>query len=152
MTERTVVIGVGNPFRRDDGVGPAVVDLLRDRLPGTRFVTCDGESTTLIEAWTGADRAVVVDAVRAADGAVGRIHRFSLDHPAATRTGATTPHAVDLGDAVALARALDRLPGSLQIFCIQVEDVHFGLGLSPAVAAAARGLADDIAMLLAEGT
>jgi hydrogenase maturation protease len=146
----TVVIGVGNPFRRDDGVGPAVVDLLRDRLTGPRFVTCDGEPTTLIEAWTGVHRAVVVDAVRAAGGAVGRVHRFSLDHPAATRTGTTAPHAADLGDAVALARALDRLPGSLLIFGVQVEDVHFGLGLSPAVAAAAQGLADEIVTLLAD--
>jgi hydrogenase maturation protease len=151
VIEGTVVIGVGNPFRRDDGVGPAVVDLLRDRLTGTRFVTCDGEPTTLIEAWTGADRAVVVDAVRAAHGTVGSVHRFSVHHPAATRTGTTAPHAADLGDAVALARALDRLPRSLLIFGVQVEDVHFGLGLSPAVAAAARGLADDIATLLAEG-
>jgi hydrogenase maturation protease len=144
----SVVIGVGNPFRRDDGVGPAVVDLLRDRLAGVRFVTCDGEPTTLIDAWTGADRAVIVDAVRVAGGTPGRIHRLGLGHPAGTRTGTTVPHAADLGDAVALARLLDRLPGSLLIFGVEVMDVHFGLGLSPAIAAAARDVADDIVTLL----
>lgn len=146
----TVVIGVGNPFRSDDGVGPAVVDLLRERLTGARFVTCDGESTTLIDAWTDAERAIVVDAVRAGGGEVGRIHRFSAEHPAATRTGVTTPHAADLGDAVALARALDRMPGSLLIFGVQVANVHFGLGLSPAVTDAARRVADEIVTLLAD--
>jgi hydrogenase maturation protease len=145
----TVVIGVGNPFRRDDGVGPAVVDLLRDRLPRIRFLTCDGEPTTLIEAWTGSDRAIVVDAVRAHGGELGRVHRFSAEHPTATRTGVTTPHAADLGDAVALARALDRMPRNLLIFGVQVENVGFGLGLSPAVTAAALELADEIAELLA---
>jgi hypothetical protein len=32
---RVVVIGVGNEFRRDDGIGPAVVARLRDRAPAT---------------------------------------------------------------------------------------------------------------------
>jgi hydrogenase maturation protease len=144
-----VVIGVGNAFRSDDGVGPAVVDLLRDRLTGPRFVTCDGEPTTLLDAWTGADRAIVIDAVRARGGAVGRVHRFSAEYPAATRAGVTAPHAADLGDAVALARVLDRMPRTLLVFGVQVENVHFGLGLSPAVTSAARGLADEIAALLA---
>ena len=153
----TVVIGVGNPFRRDDGVGPAVIELLRERLTGlrsaggltgVRFVTSDGETTALIDAWTGADRAVVVDAVRVAAGDPGRIHRFSAEHPAATRAGVGTPHAADLGDAVALARALDRMPRSLLIFGVQVDDIGFGPGLSAAVAAAARHLADEIATLL----
>jgi hydrogenase maturation protease len=150
VTGHTVLIGVGHPFRRDDGVGPAVVDLLRDRLTGVRFVTCDGEPTTLIDAWTGADRAVVIDAVRAAGGAAGRIHRFDAEPPAATRAGVTAPHATDIGDAIALARALERMPRSLLIFGVQVEDVQFGLGLSPAVDAAARHLADEIATLLDE--
>jgi hydrogenase maturation protease len=145
-----VVIGIGHPFRRDDGVGPAVVDLLRDRLPGTRLVTSHGEPTTLIDAWTGAERAVVVDAVRAAGGTAGRIHRIEAGHPAATRAGVVTPHASDLGDAIALARALDQMPRSLLIFGVQVDDVEFGVGLSPAVDAAARLLAAEIATLLGD--
>jgi hydrogenase maturation protease len=63
---QVVVIGVGNEFRRDDGVGPAVVASLRDRVPpGVDLVLTDGEPTRLIEAWTGAVLAVVIDAVRA---------------------------------------------------------------------------------------
>jgi hydrogenase maturation protease len=61
-----VVIGVGNEFRRDGGAGHAVVAKLRDLgPPGVELVTMDGEPTRLIEAWTGAALAVVVDAVRA---------------------------------------------------------------------------------------
>jgi hydrogenase maturation protease len=150
VTGHTVLIGIGHPFRRDDGVGPAVVDLLRHRLTSIRLVTCDGEPTTLIDAWTGADRAIVIDAVRAAGGPAGQIHRFDTQHPTATRTGITMPHATDLGDAIALARVLDRMPQSLLIYGVQVEDVHFGPGLSPAVHAAARHLADEIATLLAD--
>jgi hydrogenase maturation protease len=134
----TVVIGAGNPFRRDDGVGPAVVDLLRDRLAGIRFVVCDAAPTAIVDAWTGAGRAVVVTAIRATGGAAGLVHRLDADDPA------------DLGDAVALARVLDRLPGALLIFGVRVLDVGFGHGLSPAVATAARDVADEIAALLAD--
>jgi len=83
-----VVIGVGNEFRRDDGAGPAVIGQLRDLVPsGVRLVITDGEPTRLIEAWTGAVLAVVVDAVRAEPSHPGRVHRFVVDRPrAAART------------------------------------------------------------------
>ena len=72
-----VVIGVGNEFRRDDGAGPAVIGQLRDLVPsGVGLVITDGEPTRLIEAWTGAALAVVVDAVRAQPPHPGRVHRF----------------------------------------------------------------------------
>ncbi|GAA1031805.1 hydrogenase maturation protease [Virgisporangium ochraceum] len=148
MNTRTVVIGIGNPFRRDDGAGPAVVDLLRGRLTGVEFVVCDGEPTTVIDAWTGAGRAVVVDATRTADGEAGRIHRFATGHPSATRAGITASHAADLGDTVALARALDRMPDTLLVYTVEVADVCYGTGMSPAVVAATGRLADDIAAVL----
>jgi hydrogenase maturation protease len=69
-----VVIGVGNEFRRDDAAGPAVVTSLRGRVPpGVELVLTDGEPTRLIEAWTGAALAVVVDAVRADPPRPGRV-------------------------------------------------------------------------------
>lgn len=145
MSERTVVIGVGNPFRHDDGVGPAVVDRLRQRLTDVEFLTSDGEPTALIDAWAGARRVVVVDAARCRDGDVGRVFRFAAEHPAATRAGVAASHAADLGDTVALARQLDLMPTTLLVYTVQVDDVSFGTGLSPAVAAAADRLADEIA-------
>ena len=61
-----VIIGVGNEFRRDDGIGPEVVARLRDQVPATvELLVSDGEPARLIEAWSGAKLAVVVDAVRA---------------------------------------------------------------------------------------
>ena len=62
-----VVIGVGNRYRRDDGAGPAVLDALAvqtRRLQRARLVELDGEPARIVDAWTGADLAVVVDAVR----------------------------------------------------------------------------------------
>jgi hydrogenase maturation protease len=149
---RTVVIGVGNPYRRDDGVGPAVVALLRGRLTGVEFVTCDGDPATMIEALSYAGRAVVVDAVRSADSAAGHIHRFDTGHPSATRAGIAASHAADLGDTLALARELGRIPDSLAVYTVEVDDVSFGVGLSPTVLAAAGRLVDEIVTRLAGAT
>jgi hydrogenase maturation protease len=163
-TGRVVVIGVGNPYRRDDGVGPVVVSLLRDRgLPGVELAESDGEPTRLIELWTGASLAVVVDAVLTRPAHPGRVHRLSAYHPAfAARSreagaaagipGAGIPaassHGVSLGEAVDLARALDRMPDRLLLLAVEAGDVGFGLGLTPPVAGAALAVADEVCELV----
>jgi hydrogenase maturation protease len=147
---RVVVIGVGNPYRRDDGLGPAVVSLLRDRgLPGIEVAESDGEPSRLIELWTGASLAVVVDAILTRPAHPGRVHRLSAYHPVVS-AGATaaSSHGVSLGEAVDLARALDRMPERLLLLAVEAEDVGFGLGLSQPVADAVVSVADEIADLV----
>lgn len=145
------MIGVGNEFRRDDGAGPAVVAALGDLAPdGVRLVVTDGEPTRLIEAWAGAALAVVVDAVRADPPRPGRVHRFVLDRPRAMGRPASS-HGLGLGDAVALAVALDRMPGRLIVHAIEAADLTQGPGLTPPVAAAVgtviRAILADLAQL-----
>ena len=108
-----VVIGVGNEFRRDDGAGPAVVERLRDLVPsGVGLVITDGKPTRLIEAWTGAALAVVVDAVRAQPPHPGRVHRFVVDRPGTDAGRTASSHGFGLDEAIALALALDRMPAA----------------------------------------
>ncbi|MGZ4506242.1 MAG: hydrogenase maturation protease [Blastococcus sp.] len=131
------VIGVGNEFRRDDGVGPAVVALLDScRLPGVRVVATDGEPTALLEAWSGVDLAVVVDAVRCDPSLPGRLHRTDLRSPPTAPAGRASSHGLGLHEALRLARALDRTPPRIVAYLVEVDDVGFGRQLSPAVSAA----------------
>jgi hydrogenase maturation protease len=139
-----VVIGVGNPYRRDDGVGPAVIEhLRRAALPDVRLEESDGEPSQLLELWAGADLAIVVDAVHTADGRPGGIHRRLIDR--ATPAGSpASSHRVYFGDAVALAAAVDRMPGTLLLYGIEVVDTSFGAGLTPPVETAAAEVADAV--------
>jgi hydrogenase maturation protease len=152
---RVVVIGVGNEFRRDDGAGPQVLALLRDQVADcVQLVLCDGEPARLIEAWAGASLAVVVDAVRADPVTPGRIHRLVLDEADADEADAdqadaeelrpVSSHGLGLGAAVGLARALDLMPGRLVVHAVEAEEFGFGVGLTPAVEAAADALAAAI--------
>lgn len=144
---RIVIIGIGNEYRHDDAAGIAAVQRLRDLdLPGVEFAVSDGEPTSLMELWTDADLAVIVDGVAAHDEP-GRVYRIGLHHPVAERRGTPSSHRVSLGDAVALARALGRMPRRLLLYGIQVAHVSPGLGLTAAVDQAIGTVVAEIAGL-----
>lgn len=150
-TGTTVVIGVGNPYRGDDGVGPAVIGLLEaHRVAGAVLTRSHGEAADLIEAWSGADLAILVDAVVAEPGHPGRVHRLVVHQCPTERTRAASSHGVDLGEAVELARVLGRLPDELVLYAVEVERADHGVGLSAPVAAAAARIAAQIGAELAE--
>ncbi len=144
---RVVVIGVGNEFRRDDGIGPEVLSRLREQAaaagPGgvtVQFVSCDGEPTRMIEAWDGASLALVVDAVLADPPVPGRRHRMVVDRADDGPARAVSSHGLGLGEAIGLGRALDRMPDRLIVHAVEAADVSLGVGLTPDVAAAAGAL------------
>ena len=149
-----VVIGVGNEFRRDDGIGLAVLELLRSEVPASvRLVASDGEPARLMEEWAGADLAVVVDAMPpepgpgADAGVAGQVRSVVVDEVAAAPPARASSHGLGLGEAIGLGRALDRMPRRLVIHAVRVADCGYGTGLTPPVAAAAGEVA---ALVLAD--
>ena len=149
MTGR-VVIGIGNEFRHDDGIGPAVLELLRTRVPGSvRLVASDGEPARLLEEWAGAELAIVVDALPpfAGDGtdpvppAAGQVRRVVVDEVAAASSATASSHGLGLPEAVGLGLVLGRMPGRLIIHAVRAADCGYGVGLSAQVAAAATAVA-----------
>lgn len=133
---RAVVIGVGNPFRRDDGAGPEVASRVRAILPGVEVVELDGDPAGLMDTWEGADIAVVVDAVRSPGCTPGDIHRVAVgESDRLAGPERVSSHRLGPGDAVDLARALDRLPGRLVLYGVEAASFDFGQGLTPAVEA-----------------
>jgi hydrogenase maturation protease len=119
---------VGNRLRGDDGAGPAVASAL-----GARTVA--GEPLALLHAWDGADAVVLVDAVRTG-APPGTIHRFDASEAPlpAELGGAASTHALGIGEAIELARALGRLPARVIVVGIEGERFELGDELSAAVA------------------
>lgn len=144
MTDSAVVIGIGNSFRRDDGVGVAVSDRIAERRPpGVRVLSATGEPAALLEAWAGAARAVVVDAAAGEGCQPGRVRRWSADDLDAATT-VLSSHALGLAQTTALGRALGRMPAELVVFTVEVADTGHGVGLTPAVAAAIPEVVDAV--------
>jgi hydrogenase maturation protease len=147
MTTGAVVIGIGNPFRNDDGIGRAVAAQIEEqRLPGVRVIISDGEPAGLLEAWSGADLAVVVDAIHRVPASPGSIHRLNAGQ---LENGGTTAssHGLGVPDALRLGRVLEQLPRRLVIFAIEAADTGTGTELSQPVAAA---LPEVVAAVIAE--
>ena len=136
MTAAAVVIGIGNPFRSDDGIGPAVAAQIEEqRLPGVRVVISDGEPAGLLEAWAGADLAVVVDAIHRVPASPGHIHRLTAGQLESGGTAASS-HGFGVPDALRLGRAMEQLPRRVVIFAVEAADTGAGTELSEAVSAA----------------
>lgn len=138
-----VVIGIGNPYRRDDGVGPALAERLTTLVASDVDVrVLDGEPTALLEAWTGARLAIVVDAVLGSPPRPGQIHRTNV--AALARSSGTSSHGLGVPEAIELGQALDRLPEHLIVYAVEAADVGYGTELSPAVEAALPELLDAV--------
>jgi len=99
----------------------------------------------LLDAWSGAARVVVVDAVAGGDAAPGRIRRWTAADLQATKV--VSSHTLGLTQMCALGQALSQMPDELVLFTVDVVDTNHGLGLTRAVAAALPGLVE---LILAE--
>jgi hydrogenase maturation protease len=142
-----LVLGVGNPLRGDDGVGPRVIQELEDRRLPEEVETLDAGTggLDLLHLIEGRSRVIIVDAadVDRVTGptareqiAPGEFIRFTPDQvhlvDAADRLSF---HHAGLAEVLALARALDRPLPPIVVFGVQPGDVGWGQGLSPAVEA-----------------
>lgn len=146
MSARVVVIGVGNPLRGDDGAGPAAVEALQGRVPAdTVLAVSDGEPARLLDLWRGADTVVVVEALRTRPARPGRLHTLTPAEAAGHAPGTASTHAIGLGECIALAEALDRLPPRLVVHAVEAADVGLGARLSEAVRSALPELTERAA-------
>lgn len=135
-----VVVGVGNNFRGDDGVGLVVAERLRSRVgDDIAIVECEREPTRLLDTWSGATAIVVVDAVDSGE-APGTLHRFDATHsPLPVRVLRSSTHAFGVGETIELARALGDLPDTVIVHGVEGRQFAAGDGLTPEVEAAVEG-------------
>lgn len=142
-----LVCGVGRRERGDDAAGPTVADRLALRAPsGVEVRVVEDDVLGLVDAWSGRERVVLVDAMvsGAPPGTVSRFDARAGALPTVLR--AVSSHAFDVGAAVELARALDRLPDALVVYGIEGKTFE-GDGLSANVE---RALDDVVERVLAE--
>lgn len=142
-----LVIAVGNVFCGDDGVGPELAARVRTLdLPRVSVVEALGD-VGLIDAWTGHDSVILLDAVRsgAAPGTV--IRRDVVAAPLPRDWFRLSSHQLGVADAVELARTMGTLPPKVIFIGIEGERFESGVGLSRPVAAA---LEEAAAMVLRE--
>jgi hydrogenase maturation protease len=136
VTNVTLLIGVGNEYRSDDAAGLLVARAVRAARSDYAVREESGEGAALMEAWQGADRVILCDAV-SSGAAPGTIHQLEAHAaPIPSDFFHYSTHAFSVAEAVELARVLGRLPRRLRIYGIEGVDWAAGQDLSPAVEAA----------------
>lgn len=145
-TIRKLIIGAGNEFRGDDGVGLFVVRKLKDTgLRGVEIMETGGEAATLMAAWAGANRVVVVDAIFS-DSPPGTVFRFDIGQGGIPRAifSKESTHSFGVVQAIELARVLGKLPARLIVYGIAGQNFEPGEGLSVDVRQAAESIISRI--------
>ncbi len=145
---RTIVIGVGNPILSDDSVGIRIArDVQAQMAPDERVDVTEmyAGGLRLMEAMSGYDRALIVDAVETGDGPPGTIHTFSRQDLRVMRNvsgvhDTSLAMALQVGDRLAVP-----LPAEIRIWGVEIGDgASFGEELTPEVAAAVPRVVRDV--------
>ena len=137
----TLVLGLGNPLRGDDGIGPAVIKWLQARDLPSGVVAIDGGMRGLELVLTLADyrRVLIVDAAEIGR-APGEWERFTPDLLRLKDGPLTSLHAAGLAEVLALSETLGVLPEEVVIFGVQPARLDWSPGLS----AEAQGAVSEV--------
>ena len=136
-SQSTLVLGVGNLLRGDDGLGPRVIDWLSEQdLPaGVTLVDGGTSGLAIVSQLMGQQRAIIVDAADVA-GMPGEWRRFTPDTAQLKGNDASLSlHFAGLTEALTLAAALKVLPEEVIIYGVQPACVDWVPELSAEVRA-----------------
>jgi hydrogenase maturation protease len=150
----TLVIGLGNPLRGDDGVGVRVAQVLATQpLPrGVEVVDGGTQGLGIVTLMEGRQRVILVDAADLGQ-VPGRFVRFTPDQVRLLGDDEhISIHGAGLRDALSLAQVLGVLPEEVILFGVQPAQVDWQNALSPEVEAAVPGLVEAILAETAVGS
>jgi len=132
---RTVVIGLGNPFMSDEGIGVRVLQALQSEpLPGVEFLELGTGGLSVMHALDGRAKAVIVDCAFM-EMAPGALRRFGPEEVRSKKAAdGLSLHESDLLAVLEVARRYGEAPKAIVLFGIQPERVAPGEALSPTLA------------------
>lgn len=151
-TPQILVAGIGNTWLHDDGFGPEVVRVLRERgsAPGGLHLADFGTSglDLAYEVMRGYDALILVDASRQghAPGTLFVMEPTAEDVDGSIEDGQVLdPHGMDPLNVLRFVKYVGGWPGRVMVIACEPQDVtEVGLGLSEPVAAALERAADVV--------
>ena len=133
--KRVLILGLGNPLLGDEGIGLRAVEELKGLELPDGVTVAEGGTTGLglVSLMEGYQRVIVVDAADMGHPP-GRVVRFTpSEAQLKTAEAPLSLHQIGLGEALALADALEVAPAELVIIGVQPHRVEMGAGLSSEV-------------------
>lgn len=135
FNSKIAVIGIGNVLRCDDGIGPAIIKILRAE-KNLEFILIDGgtDGLALFDQLAAYEKAIIIDAVQMMK-APGTVKLFTpKEAKIQIKEDVLSTHGFGLAEVLMLMEKLN-IKTKLEIIGIQPKDISFGEGLSSEVAA-----------------
>ena len=143
--QEVLVIGIGNEYRSDDGIGLVVARKIRERSIASVVVKEEsGEGASLMEAWQGYESIILIDAVSSGKtpGTIVKIDAREKKVPANFFFHST--HAFSIAEAIELARAMKTLPPRLFVYGIEGKNFSSGIQVSRPVQKSVEQVVEQI--------
>ena len=145
----TIVLGIGNEWASDDGVGPEVVRRLQDRWQEqdrdskqtVEFSVIARPDLSLLDRIVGYTNLIIVDAV-VSDQPPGIVHHEMWEPGVLEARGVqrASSHGFGVRELLEMAEVMGKLPERVELWGIEIASTEPGQGLSPAVAGAVEGV------------
>lgn len=156
---KTLIIGLGNPYLGDDGVGCVIADRVYERLANHTWkpettVEIDNLSVgglRLMERMVDYDRVIIIDALTTGKYPEGQVITFPIEKlPVHAQGHLSSAHDTSLQDALQMGRTLGiDLPAQIEIVGIEARHVYdFSEDLSPPIAAAVPKAVETVMEIL----
>jgi hydrogenase maturation protease len=128
------VLGLGNPYLRDDGVGIAVAKVLQQRNMGEKVLVRAHQAFDLwlLSEFSGASRLIIIDAVKSGS-APGTVVEYEVAPLPGTLCSLPGLHSLELHDLIDFASRMGLLSCPVTIIGVEPRDCGVGEGLSPEV-------------------
>ncbi len=132
--KKTIVLGVGNPILKDDGVGIHVAEELKKHIDRSdvKIDTAFTGGMNLLDLMINHDRAILIDAVKRKNKKPGEVELLPFEELSAFHTG--NPHDLSLPEALKMSKRLGekRIPKDIKLIGINLGELpsEFGENLS----------------------
>jgi len=146
-----LIVGIGNRYRNDDGVGLSVIDKLQESgLRNVELIKVKPDGYSLLETWLDRELVIIVDAA-AGIGPVGTVKQFdALNQRIPSDLSPVSTHSLSLAETVSLGKTLDQLPEKLFVFAVESGNFDHGSELSEKVREAVPRVVREISGLIDE--
>ena len=122
---KTIVFGVGNLIRSDDGVGIRIAEECRNKLDLSQVTVADTDvaGLSLLDIIAGYEKAIIIDGIQTIGGQPGKIYRLGPEMFHSTRNFAFS-HDLNFTTVLQFGKAIGLImPEIVVIFAVEVADV-----------------------------
>ena len=117
---RTLIYGIGNPYRCDDAVGIKVAEELKKKLNGPVIKSGTIDGFAVLDEIAGFDYVIFIDSIKTENGIPGNIYTFS---PEIEKHNLVSSHTTSFLNILHLGEKFGyKIPKKIKVYAVEIKD------------------------------